>query len=200
MLGEDNRLDVLEAKFDQLITALGGTVLAKPGRKKEPSSGTRVEIPIPKAVPPKTLTDKVEEALRNRGPIATDELARDLGEPADRIKAVLKNLKDKVCNVGVDARPRWIWRPGEEAPTKDLRAIVLRLIQDQPMTLRDIYAALGAESEASQSRVQGVMVEIERHIPEGYVLRNLGSQKFRRLIMLNENAPSISLPKKKRKK
>lgn len=199
MPDDKHRLEVLEAKFDQLLGALGvGAVAKAPGKVRKGKEAT-LEIPPP-PMKTKTLSERVEEALHTEGPITTEDLARDLGEPADRVKAALTGFKDKVCNVGVDARPRWIWRPGEDAPTKELRAIVIRLLQDQPMTTRDIYAALGTASDVAESRVQGVMVEIRRHVPDGYKLVNLGTHKYRREFLLREDAPTVSLPKKQRRK
>ena len=136
-----------------------------------------------------TLAQRVEQLLRQEI-MTLDQLARELEVPAGKVVAVLREHKASVHNVGSEDRPRWTWKIGDQTPTRELTALVLRLITDQPMTTAELVQATGARA----SRVGGSIVEIQR---SGAKVLDLGTGVRSRWFVLSAHARDARLPPKK---
>lgn len=117
-----------------------------------------VEAPPPAPKPkPLTLVGRIEEQLR-RQIMTTGQLAKALGESEERVFTAIRTVRPKVVNLGSPERARWSWRVGSDVPAPELRALIERLLMDQPMSFRDIIQATGAR----EGLIQGALVDIRR--------------------------------------
>ena len=116
--------------------------------------GTREVVP---ATQPQTLAQRVERELREHI-MSLDQLVHKLEAPAGKVAAVLKEHRPQLHNVGTEDRARWTWKIGDATSTKELRTLVERLIEDQPLTTAELVQATGARA----GRVGGAIVEIQR--------------------------------------
>lgn len=108
---------------------------------------------------PADLRERLEQAL-TRESLDTPRLSKTLGESVDKVEALLKSLRaeGKVANVGMGDAPIWSWKIGNNTETGLLRKVVKRLISERGMYLRELVAATGAK----ESRVSGVLIELQR--------------------------------------
>jgi len=143
--------------------------------------GTREIAPLPKS----TTATRIELALRERV-LTLDELAHAIGETASKTAAALRPLRKNLGNVGTPARARWIWRVGDRASPESLRASLLALITDQPLTTGELVAATGARA----SRVSGELVAIQR---SGAQVLNLGTKQRHRWFVIPAGAGDARL-------
>ena len=104
-----------------------------------------------------TLAEQIEQHLRRRI-MTTPELSRAVGVPVDEVTAQLKTMRGKVTNLGTPSHARWSWRVGSDATPQELRSLIERLIQFQPMEFRELVHATGARD----GLVQGHLVEIRK--------------------------------------
>jgi len=141
---------------------------------------------------PKDLFAKIEHALRGRV-MTTDELARAVGEPANKVQAKIKEVRKALADVGHPEQARWTLRLGDETSAKELRDLVIVLLKDQPMTTAELVKATGAR----MPRVNGVLVDIQRAGKEK--IFNLGSDFRARWFILPEQAKDARLPPKSAK-
>lgn len=137
-----------------------------------------------------TLVEQVEVLLRQQI-MTTDELARAVGQPRDRVLAALKSVRAKVHNLGAPDRARWSWRLGNEARPADLRALVERLISHAPMEFRDLVTATGAR----EGLIQGHLVEIRKTKP----VVDLGTPGRARWFLMPEGARDARLERHRKK-
>lgn len=95
-----------------------------------------------------------------------------LGAPVGRVSPILARLRreGRVYNIGTRLDPRWQTVIGDEAPTAELRAIVVRMVRQRPWTFHELTEATGAR----RGRLSGVLVALQR---EGEPLVNLGTER-----------------------
>ncbi len=161
--------------------------------KKQIARGTRNDVQAPAEVRRPDLAARIEHALRGQI-CTTEELARSVGEPAAKVQERLKALRKNLADVGTADQARWVWRVGDETPAKELRDLVQRLIEDQPLTTAQLTKITGAR----MSRVNGVLVEIQR-TPD-VAIYNLGSDYRARWWVMPKGAKPANLPPKGAKK
>lgn len=161
-------------------------------RQVKMAKGTQDIVP-PAEAKPKDLAAKITHALRGQI-LTTDELARSVGEPANKVQAKIKEIRKALADVGHPEQARWTLRLGDETSAKELRDVVVVLIKDQPMTTAELVKATGAR----MSRVNGVLVDIQRAGKEK--IFNLGSDYRARWFILPEGAKDARLPPKVVKK
>jgi hypothetical protein len=122
-----------------------------------------------------SLAVRIEVALRaSEQPMSLVELAQAIGEPAARVHAALRRLRDAPCPTrseehAPDARcvhnhalpgedPRWSWVVGDEVDTQALYAEIERMLRRRPYTFAELTAATGAR----RGRISGATVEFAR--------------------------------------
>lgn len=190
-----------------ILTSLVARVeeLAPPEPPKKVARGTRDISPQARAAVTSVaaevapvevdLRGRIEAALRAES-MEPARLARAVGESPAKVAEMLRVLRreDHVWNVGGAERPVWTWRIGPAAETKVLRATIERLISERPLTTAELTAATGA----TMSRVNGVMVEIQRDVTKR--IMNLGEGHTYRWLLLTERAKDARLaPKRPRR-
>lgn len=136
-------------------------------RKLKLARGTqdipRIDVPEPPVAPKvarvrdPSLAEKIEAVLRSN--TATPAaLASSLGVPGHKISAALRQLGDKVVDVGAIGSPMLSWVIGDEAPASELFPLVQRLLRVRPMTFAEIIRFTGAR----EKRCSGAIVHIQR--------------------------------------
>lgn len=114
------------------------------------------------------IRQRIQFALM-RETLDTNKLSKAIGEPVDVVLEQISKLEydreyrpeGRIANLGHRDSPLWVWRVGNEADTQTILKIAKRLITERPTAFRDLVRAIGAR----ESRVSGVMVEIQRHEP-----------------------------------
>ena len=103
--------------------------------------------------------ERIEEELLNNS-LTPQQLAKVVGSSINVVNDHLKSLRDehRIYNVGMGESPRWTLRIGDKTDTPTLRRLMERLLRERPMMARELADATGAR----QSRVAGVLVEIQR--------------------------------------
>lgn len=149
--------------------------------------GTRELPPIGLTPEPVELHAKIQSALL-RESLSTPQLARAVNESTTKAMAAVTDLKrrGKIANIGSEDYPTWSWKIGDDTTTAQLRDLVRRLIQERPMTTRELALATGARF----SRVGGVIVEFQRG---GDKLVDMGTGHTRRWFMLSERVRDAKL-------
>lgn len=132
---------------------------AQPPRRGRPKV---VRTPPPERSPENQADDlrvRIRMALTKES-LDTKTLAKTVGVKQELLQPVLDQLRQEgqVFNMGFEDWPRWTWRIGENSDTATLRNVILRLISERPMALRDLVAATGVKN----SRVSGAVIEIQR--------------------------------------
>lgn len=126
--------------------------------------------PVPRA----DLASRLESLLRGPlAPVALVDLARELGEPASKVSAELRRMRNARCptrsledapdarlvhNHGTDYEPRWAWVIGDQTSTSELSAAVEKMITARPYTFAELTLATGAR----RGRLSGVLVKFQR--------------------------------------
>lgn len=169
------------AEMTERITQLERQLLARGTRDLRRPEARSAERP---------LEARIEAALRSRV-LTTEELAKTVGAATDKVREKLKEIRKYVADVGTVDQARWIWRVGDESSTKELRDVVARLIEDQPLTTAQLAKITGAR----MSRVNGVLVDLQR--TPGVKIYNVGSDFRARWWILPANAKPANLPPKK---
>lgn len=149
------------------------------------------KVPVPVAKP--ELGVRIEQTLRNKI-LSTDELARTVEEPLTKVQAWIKANRKSVADVGTADTAKWVWRVGDEGPSKELQAMVAMLITHVPMTTAELTKVTGAR----MARVNGVLVEIQRN--QDVPIYNTGSDYRGRWYILPPHAKRANLPPKQPKK
>ena len=87
-------------------------------------------------------------------------LAKALDAEPEEVEGVLHTLRKegKIANIGLEYSPKWTAIVGDEIETSALNVLVLRLISERPMTVRELQVATGARL----GRVGGAIVSAQR--------------------------------------
>jgi hypothetical protein len=162
--------------------------------------GTRDNLKTPPAEEPKAdIAAKINAELHAHVR-TTEELAKAIGESVEKTKGWIKANRARVADIGTPAQAKWVWRMGDQTSTKDLQAMVQRIITETPMTTAELVAVTGAR----MGRVNGVLVEIQRAVDaEGKPLVpifNTGTKFRARWYILPAHAERANLPPKRAKK
>lgn len=174
-----NQMEELKERIAQLerqalsIKARGtGDVTEQAARAKEAAV---------KEEPAKTLAEQIQSLLQGR-PMSADEIARVLHVQIGKVLHEIKVAKasKKIYNIGQPDHPRWFWRVGPHATSKDVKDAVAKLISDMPMSFAQICVATGIKG----SLVQGALIELRRTKD----VKNLGTKTKGRYFMLPETA------------
>jgi hypothetical protein len=149
---------------------------------------TTVVLPPPVAPANDTgpsLAERVEQTLRN-GIHSLDDLCKIVRAPAGPVSAILKRARAhrQIYNVGSEERPRWVWILGDEAPTREVYAMVALLIADRPFEFSELQAATGAR----RGRVSGAIVDLQKH---GRRVVNRGQANRARWFLMEKGAGSV---------
>ena len=97
------------------------------------------------------------------------ELAAELGQPLTAVQAMIRELKDRVYNVGTHRYPRLTWVVGDNASIEELCTAVELLVRERPVTREELRAATGARD----NRIGGALRRIQRN---GVRVENLGTE------------------------
>lgn len=121
-------------------------------------------VPSPSAVPPKTLRERIQEALV-RESMDLMQLSREVHADRAKVQRMLHELREQrhVYNVGFEDSPVWTWKIGDEADGALLKQVLVKLISERPMYLVDLVRATGV----SEKRISGKLVDIRRYPPDG---------------------------------
>ena len=135
----------------------------------------------------KTLDQKVEEILRNQ--VCTiRELGKLTGGSEDKIAKLVSSLgPTKVSNIGTIYQPRYTWKIGNEATAKERSAIILRLIQEVPLTTAELIEVTGIRL----AFVSAALVEHQRN-PDVRIV-NVGGKWRHRWFVLGEGVKDAHL-------
>jgi hypothetical protein len=151
--------------------------------------GTR-DVQGPKPPAPKAeLGVRLEQVLRTKA-CTTEELAKLVGEPFDKVKTRLKELRKHLADVGTAEQAKWVWRIGDDTPSKDLRDLIERLISGHKMTTAQLTTITGAR----MSRVNGALVDLQRD--PSVPIYNLGTDFRAEWLIVPKNAKPANLPPK----
>ena len=105
------------------------------------------------------LADRAHSYLTNHSADLRG-LAKALETDPEEMEGVLHALakEGRIANVGLVQSPRWSAIVGDSVSTQDLNVLVLRLISERPMTVKELAAATGARL----GRVGGAIVAAQR--------------------------------------
>ena len=106
-----------------------------------------------------SLTDRIHVYLKDHS-ADLRALAKALDANAEEVEGALHDLQKegRIANVGLVSVPMWSAIVGDGVTTQELNTIVLRLISERPMTVKELTAATGARL----SRVGGAVVHAQR--------------------------------------
>lgn len=177
----------------QAAAELAREATAQLERHLKLARGTREIAPVPAPVP-QTPEHRVLEVLRVRT-ASVVELAKSLNAEIPATIAVMQGLRKagKVAPVGSVEMTRWTAVLGDDAPTSELYPLIVRLIQEQPMTTQELVQATGARAE----RVSGGIVHLQRTSTR---IMNLGRGNLARWFIVPASARAAVLePKRARR-
>lgn len=169
--------------------------------EKQYARGTRDNIEPPKDIR-LDLVAKIERALRSNI-YTTEELAKAIGEPTDKVRTKIKDIRKNLADVGTPDRAKWLWRLGDDCSAKDLKDTVQRLITGVKRTTAELTTITGAR----MSRVNGVLVELQRatkrvngEVVPAHAIYNAGTDYRAEWLIMPERARPANLPPKAPKK
>ena len=171
----DARIAELERKIDELR--------AQP---MTAARGTREVAPV--AAPVLPLAARIESALR-ADVLTLRELAKATGESTNKVSWALRQMKRFLGDVGTKYEPRYTWKIGAKATPEERQALILRLVQEQPLSTAELVEATGIPV----SLVSGALVSIQR---SGARVINVGSASRHRTFVIPEKARDAALAPK----
>lgn len=186
-----------------------------PGRPKgsgkqhiPPPGHTTAPAPAPPPPPPpptqplidpiKELRLKIQVALM-RESLDVPKLAKTIGVTASRMDIlveVVNTLRTEhwIYNVGLEERPKWTWRVGDDADRSIKIEVVKKLISERPMSSSDLMLATGIYNAKV---LGGIIVDLQR---AHRVLDLSPDGRSNIYLLVGDHLRDVSLPKKVFKK
>lgn len=154
------RLEAARAALAETQAKLVSDMKALAELEQLPPVRARGTRDLTAAVRPLSLPEQVAQLLAHE-PLDTAAVAERLGVPAGRVQTIIRKLigDGAVHNVGTDVEPLWFHVIGDDGPSDELKATILRLMQAacRAFTHRELVVITGAR----ENRISGILAKLK---------------------------------------